>query len=162
MAENKPVEESVKIEINGETFSTKDSPSRLVNKYVETAKLAEARFKEAEESAENAATQAKKAKDQKVGLFFGKKDAIEGLQDAVVDQASFSENIVELNGLHLKMIQELAKISKATVYVSTVNLAYARQMQEELLRELKDEETTDGERHDDVIKNIKDTLNDIT
>lgn len=162
MAENKSVEENVKIEIGGETFSTADSPNRLVNKYIEIAKIAEDRFKKAEDLAKSASASAEQANDKKVGLLSGKKDAIEGLQGAVLNQASLSENIVELNGLHLKMIQELAKISKATVYVSTVNLAYARQMQEELLRELKDEETSEGERHDAVIKSIKDTLNDIT
>lgn len=151
----------VSITLNGEVLTEKDNPSVLVQKYTKLIEDANKRFLDAKTAAERANQTAKSASQQSAGLF-QKKAAIEGLQGALVDQASATKELIDLSSIQLDLTRELSKISQATVYVSTLNVAYARETYERLVNKLKHISPDDKEKQASLIHTIKSTLSQIS
>jgi hypothetical protein len=68
----------------------------------------------------NALEKAKEAKDKKVGIFSGKKDAIESLQDAVLVQAEATENLFANQEEMHKQIKKISEITKGLFVIGVV------------------------------------------
>lgn len=148
-------------DIGGKIFSAKQTPIELVKTYENAIKKIDREIKNTEERAQEAKEKADEANNMSAG-FFQKKHSIEGLQDAVASQSDVNEQIIKLNRAQSLSVQKLAQISKATVAVSSTNLAYARQVQQELIAMLKKKNLNPSEKNDILEKNIRDTLTQIS
>lgn len=123
----------------------------------------------------NALEKAKKAKNKKVGIFSGKKDAIESLQDAVLVQAEATENLFANQEEMHKQIKKISEITKGLFVIGVSNAAHTRAIVQEIKNKTKGNLTDEArnqllgviqdlERQADIcdrIDRIKDKVDDL-
>lgn len=104
----------------------------ITNGLVEDIAVSATQLKEAEDRYKSLLEQAEKAKEQKIGIFSGKKVAIETLQDVVLDQANM---INDLWLWHTKSLDQLKKLTESVqklFFISTTSAAFTRAIIQEL------------------------------
>ena len=111
--------------------------SSTISQQFETIKQLEAKVKESDSLAKEAKDRAESAKGVSVGLFHGKRDAIEALQSATSEIAEAQEKVVEAMNVSFEYQQQLGVITKNLFGLGVSNIAATRSVVQQLRMQLE-------------------------
>ncbi|MBD5182516.1 MAG: hypothetical protein HDS99_01815, partial [Bacteroidales bacterium] len=105
---------------------------QITNGLVEDIAVSANQLKEADDRYKSLLEQAEKAKEQKIGIFSGKKVAIETLQGIVLDQSNMINDLWSWHTESLKHLKKLTKSVQTLFFISTTSAAFTRAIIQEL------------------------------
>lgn len=115
--------------------STEITPSevkRISKGLIDDIAISSTQLNEADTKYKYLLDQANKAKEKKVGLFSGKKAAIETIQEVVVEQANMINDLWEWHKKSLNHLKKLTESVHKLMFISTTSAAFTRAIIQEL------------------------------
>ena len=105
---------------------------QITNGLVEDIAVSANQLKEADDRYKSLLEQAEKAKEQKIGIFSGKKVAIETLQGIVLDQSKMINDLWLWHTESLKHLKKLTEKVQTLFFISATSAAFTRAIIQEL------------------------------